>query len=181
MFWYRLEWSDSPTHFTRGSGNLTNIGLVKIISSDVLTSLAWNLLIAGRPKNWRKRTRRIKCNRRRLRKNSLQVILFQHLNVKWIEAMDLINKCKIWGCPLWTSVHRQKNSQIKSITAIQRFKLKIKFSENIQFQPKLNNILLKARSYGFCLLMPEKSLVKLIKSIHPMRCQINKDLINHVR
>ena len=83
-------------------GNLTNI------SSDVLTSLAWNLLIAGRPKKWRKRTRRIKCNRRRLRKNSLQVILFQHLNVKWIEAVDLINKCKIWGCSLWTSVYRQK-------------------------------------------------------------------------
>ena len=35
-------------------------------------------------------------------------MLFQHLYVKWIEAADLINICKIWGRPLWTSVHRQK-------------------------------------------------------------------------
>ena len=70
----------------------TNIGVVKIISLDFLTSLAWNLQIAGSPKKWRKKTRRINCNRKRLTKNISQVMLLQHLNVKWI-AVDLINKC----------------------------------------------------------------------------------------
>ena len=42
----------------------------------------------------------------------------------------------------------------------------------------------KARSYGLCLPRPEKSIVKLIKSMHPTWCAIDKGpkevLINHI-